>query len=310
MVKVIHGPTYKYQNERLIQPTAIYIQDHLYNEHSHSFSLQELLDNSVCDPKLHVLIFDHVNQQDEFQDYQCVYFPALLDREADEFAQANIVPDWQQKKFAFNFMINKPRPHRLQLLELIHGHNLNNFSHSLCWKMSPVSTVATTDYRIGSETQMNQGFKNGQYTNAYTYQKLLQKTVFEPSCVSLITEPVYWERQTIVTEKTIMAMYGGTIPIWVGGWRIADYLKLQGFDVFDDVVDHSYQDLTDPAGRVRCAIELNIDLLQQPDPKFISKFYNRLWHNYELAHSNLFKHQCWEIQDSFAKHNIVLNRLS
>jgi len=298
MIKVIHGPTYQYQGEQLESPTIIIIQDHCYDEETQAFALQKLLNHSRCDPQQHTLIFDHVVQQQEFSEYQCFYQPTLLARESQEFDAQSIVPQWQFKNCAFNFMINKPRPHRLQLLELIHKHSLTSFSHSLCWQTSPVPSIPITDYRIGGEIKLNQGVKNGHYRNSATYQTLLQQQVFEPACVSLITEPAYTERQTIVTEKTIMAIYGGTIPVWVGGWRIADYMRDQGFDVFDDLIDHSYQDLEDPAHRVAQAVSLNLQLLRKPNPDFFNQYQHRLRHNFDLARSGIWQQQCDAICNS------------
>jgi hypothetical protein len=292
MLKVIHGPTYQYQGERLDVPTKIIVQDHCYNETTQTFPLQDLLDNSTCNPAHHTLVFDHVLQQDEFAQYQCLYMPSLLAREALEFMEQSISPNWNSKKYAFNFMINKPRSHREQLLQLIDQYNLTSFSHSLCWKNSPVDRIPVTNYRIGEEVQLDQGIKNRSYRNSTTYQVLLQQKIFEPTCVSLITEPAYTEQQTIVTEKTIMAIYGGTIPIWVGGWRIADYMRNQGFDVFDDVVNHSYQRLSDPAQRVAQAVASNLDLLREPDLDFFDRYQHRLRHNYNLARSGIWQQQC------------------
>jgi hypothetical protein len=155
-----------------------------------------------------------------------------------------------------------------------------------------VPNISVTNYRIGDEIQLDRGIKNGHYLNALTYQTVLQQQVFEPSCISLITEPVYVEHQTMVTEKTIMALYGGTIPIWVGGWRIADWLTSQGFEVFDDVVDHSYQRLSDPAQRVAQAVASNLDLLREPDLDFFDRYQHRLRHNYNLARSGIWQQQC------------------
>ena len=282
MIKIIHGPTYQYQGETLDQPTLIYVQDHHYNEQDQCFHLQRLLNGSTE----HTVVFDHVVQHDEFLSNP-VYFPALLAREMYEFNQQNIVPNWTNKTHAFNFMINKPRPHRAQLLSLIDQHWLSNYTHSLCWKQSPVTSVAVTDFRIGAETVMDQGIRLGNYTNACIYQALLQTQVFEPSWVSLVTEPAYYEQETIVTEKTIMAICGGTIPIWVGGWRIADYMRSQGYDVFDDIVDHSYQNLNDPARRVEQAIIRNIDLLKNVRPVSV----DRLTHNLDLLKKNNFQQE-------------------
>ena len=282
MIKIIHGPTYQYQGETIDQPTLIYVKDHHYNEQDQCFHLQRLLNGSTE----HTVVFDHVVQHDEFLSNP-VYFPALLAREMYEFNQQDIMVNWTQKNVAFNFMINKPRPHRLWLLKLIDQLELTNFSHSLCWHNSPVKSVPPTDFRIGNEFVMDRGFKNKNYLNAKTYADLLQTNVFEPSCVSLITEPVWYEKETIVTEKTIMAIYGGTIPIWVGGWRIPDYMKSLGFDIFDDLVDHSYQDLTDPVDRCHQAVLRNINLLK--NCTILNQ--HRLQKNLKLAQSNPWRTQ-------------------
>lgn len=273
---IIHGPTYQYRGESLSHPELIYVRDHHYDGINQCFHLQALLQGS----QEHTVVFDHVLQHDEFLDNP-VYFPALLAREADEFNQHAIQVDWQNKTHAFNFIINKPRPHRLLLLELIDQYKLFNYCHSLCWQ-SAVGTVPVTDFRIGDEIVLDQGFRNRHYPNATTYQQLLQAQVFEPTAVSLITEPAYYERETIITEKTLMAIYGGTVPVWVGGWRIADYMRDQGFDVFDDLVDHSYQSLADPAERVQQAVRRNQHLLTQ----LVTVDPARLQHNLELAQSN------------------------
>jgi hypothetical protein len=276
---IIHGPTYCYQGETLEKPTLIYVRDHHYNEQQQCYHLQKLLAGS----QEHTVIFDHVLQHDEFLTNP-VYFPLLLAREIHEFNQQNITVDWSYKNVAFNFMINKSRPHRLWLLEIIDQLSLTNFSHSLCWQESPHQSIPVTDYRIGKELTLSRGLKNNQYPNALTYAELLQKSVFERSCVSIITEPIWYERETIVTEKTIMAIYGGTIPIWFGGWRIPDYMRSIGFDVFDDIVDHSYQNLPDPEQRCREAVNRNIHLLKN----LTTVDQSRLEHNLNLVKSNFW----------------------
>jgi hypothetical protein len=274
---IIHGPTYRYQGEHLAEPTVILVQDHHYNENDQCFHLQKLLAGS----QQHTVIFDHVVQHNEFLD-DPVYFPLLLAKETHEFAQQQITVDWSYKNVAFNFMINKARSHRLWLLNTIDQLGLTNFCHSLCWQQSPCKSIPVTDYRMGEEFVMSQGLKNGHYFNALTYAKLLQKSVFEPSCVSVITEPVWHERETIVTEKTIMSIYGGTIPIWFGGWRIPDYMRSLGFDVFDDLVDHSYQSLDDPYRRCQQSILRNMNLLKNP----CTVDQQRLQYNLDLLKTN------------------------
>lgn len=279
----VHGPTYCYHGEILTEPTLIFVEDHHYDENNQCFQLKQLLDNSTC---THTVIFDHVLWHEEFIS-DPVYFPKLLVKETKEYNNQQILPDWSNKIHAFNFIINKPRIHRRMLLELVDEFKLTNYCHSLCWMESTVPSISVTDFRLGKEILLNQGYKNGSYTNAQIYQGLLQTAVVEPTCVSLITEPAYYEKETIVTEKTLTAIWGGTIPIWVGGWRIPDYMRQLGFDVFDDLVDHSYQQLVDPAERCRCAITNNLDLLK----KITFVDHQRLLHNLELAKSNPWQDQ-------------------
>ena len=288
----IHGPTYKYAGEVLDKPEIIVVRDHHYNEVDHCFHVKNLLENSTCDPYLHTLLFDHVLIHDDvLKDYNIILYPALIAKEEREFNQQLIEIDWNNRSCIFNFMINKPRTHRKRLLKLVEELNLTNYTYSLPWIENPFTSLPVTNYMIGTETQMLQGIRSGNIMNWQNYKQLLQKTVFEPSCISLITEPVFFERESILTEKTIMSIYSGTLPIWVGGWRCADALRSFGFDVFDDIVDHSYQDLDDPFDRCYHAIECNLNLLRDFDlvHKFIQNNKSRFEHNLNLLKNNVFQ---------------------
>jgi hypothetical protein len=285
---VIHGPTYRYSQEVLTHPEIIWVRDHHYDSDSQCYHVGKLLENSACDPQKHLLVFDHVNIQDGLTKYPYICFPAFLARENKEFIHQQIEPDWNNKTFIFNFMINKPRPNRLRLLELVEEHKLTNYQHTLAWKINRINSIPITDYIFGSEIRMDQGLLLGPLTNAHTYQGLLQKTIFEPTCISLITEPAYYEKECIVTEKTLMALYAGTIPIWAGGWRIPDYMTSMGFDVFNDIVDHSYQNAPDHKQRCDLAIERNLELLTNFDLAYSKLDKVRLQHNYDLLQQNVF----------------------
>jgi hypothetical protein len=165
----------------------------------------------------------------------------------------------------------------------------NNIAYQKIILSSKITTTPR-QYLFGTEKLLDQGLQYGSITNPEVYQRFLQQAVFEPTCVSLITEPAFFERETIITEKTIMAIYGGTVPIWVGGWRIADYLRGQGFDVFDDIVDHSYQDMPDPWDRCYYAIEKNLNLLKDFDTvqRFVYNNKHRLQANLDLLTTNIF----------------------
>ena len=254
---ILINSLYRYQGERLQEPAVIFVVDHHYDEATKTWPLQQLLENSICDPYSHTLLFDMHLHDDIFVKYNPLCIPFFCATTVKEFQKENIIPNWTNKTKTFNFMINKLRPHRKRLLELVEELNLTNYTYSLPWRENPFTSLPVTNYMIGTETQMPQGIRSGSIRNSQNYKQLLQKTVFEPSCISLITEPTYIEKESLISEKTIMAIYGGTVPIWVGGWRCADSMRMLGFDVFDDLVDHSYQSLEDPIERIDKSIELN-----------------------------------------------------
>jgi hypothetical protein len=324
MIRVF-GPEYQYQGEILTQPAIIYLDDHHYDETNRCFQVEKLLANSACDPQQHLLIIEGLGHDDVLARYNCVTFPRFTAKVCDQFNTHAIQPDWSKKTVGFNFMINKPRLHRNFLLMLIKHFGLTNYTYSLPWKEKNlgsksllkltsndhyrkiisdniVTAIPGTSYVFGSEDLLDQGLQNGTFTNQETYDKLLRITVFEPSCISLITESLFFERETRISEKTIMAMYGGTIPIWVGGWRHADRLRELGFDLFDDIIDHSYQTMSDPLDRCYSSIELNIDLLRDPDRvrQFVQDNHARLEYNLKLCRQNVFSSH---LHNQIKKHN-------
>ena len=282
----ISGPTYRYTGER-IHNEIVYIDDHCYDETSQSFPVKQLLVNN---PGNHLLVFDHLGHDDVLAEYPHVIMPVYLAAEVEEFKRQKLQPNWSNKTHCFNFMINKPRLNRIRLLEYVEREQLTNRLYALPWRHSDYASIPVTDYRIGEEVVLDQGVKNRHYPNALTYQQLLQRQVFEPTCVSLITEPCYLEREIMITEKTVMAMYAGTLPIWIGGWRLPDAMRDLGFDVFDDIVDHSYSTLADPVARLDQALIKNQRLLTDFDlvRDFIAVNQQRLQHNVDLLEQNVF----------------------
>jgi hypothetical protein len=296
----------RYSDQTLAESDVIFIQDHHYDEVSQCFPVQSLLENSS---RTHTLLFDHVLQHDDcLRHHNMICLPIFLSRTVNQFIKQNIEISWDHKPYQFNFMINKPRLHREFLLLLIQHFGLSNFTYTLCGKHNRIDiellASATTNhlyqqiinstqldipvrqFLLGHENLMNRGLHYGHVTNSENYNCYLQKNLFEPSRISLITEPAFFERETIITEKTVMAIWGGTIPIWVGGWCIPNYMKSLGFDIFEDIVDHDYQLLPDPMDRCYHAIARNLGVLQHP---VSANLQQRLQHNLDLLLDNCFK---------------------
>ena len=76
--------------------------------------------------------------------------------------------------------------------------------------------------------------------NSWTWINILQD-LMSRSAVSLVSESQQEQLSCVFTEKTLYAVMGFTFPIWIGGVGHADYFQSMGFDIFADVIDHSYQ---------------------------------------------------------------------
>jgi hypothetical protein len=193
----LFGPTYRFNGEVLTDPEIIYVNDHHYDEENQCFHLRKLLENSVCDPQQHLLVFDHINHEDELNEYNHICLPIFLAGEVQEFINQKIQPDWSQKSKIFNFMINKPRLNREFLLIMIEHFGLDNYSHSLAWKkinfnkitlkarmQNPLyrsmvdqatEIIPVTNYVFGPEVALDQGVKNGNFKNEEAKQLLIRK---------------------------------------------------------------------------------------------------------------------------------------
>jgi hypothetical protein len=80
------------------------------------------------------------------------------------------------------------------------------------------------------------------------------------TAVNIVTETEYDTAPGIVTEKTLMAIAAGQIPIVIGHQGIVQHCRELGFDMFDDLVNTSYDTLPNDV-RLEQAILLNRDLI-------------------------------------------------
>lgn len=53
-----------------------------------------------------------------------------------------------------------------------------------------------------------------------------------------------------ISEKTFKTIINSQIPIFLSSYKTVYYYRMLGFDVFDDIVDHSYDLMQDPHSRI------------------------------------------------------------
>jgi hypothetical protein len=177
------------------------------------------------------------------------------------FALSRLIPaePWIPKHSAFNFCINKVRDNRAWLIRELARRKILTDTYSIHWSTYP--EYPNRYWMSDTSEKFDGNINNNQTTNIEVYKNFLQHKVYEPSYISLITEPAWQHRAVTITEKTMFAFEAGTVPIWIGGVSTPRAMKNLGFDIFEDIVDHSYQHMHTNELRMSKAIELNIDLL-------------------------------------------------
>ena len=108
--------------------------------------------------------------------------------------------------------------------------------------------------------------------------------------VEIITETSGFEKCFLITEKTTNSIIACNFPIWISSPGVVKFLRSMGLDVFDDIIDHSYDTIEDPYLRFYQAVFLNRDLLTNTEAtKYLwKKNKDRFLKNVEFAKNDMY----------------------
>ena len=282
-IPILFGPDI-FKTQCLPDVELVYIDDHLGHEyHENTFrQLNALLKNSNVN-----VVIEYIATQD----IQPVYKNKLMCLPFQTYhtchAMQKTMPfnDWAVKQGVFNFCLNKKRGNRDWLLKQLARLNLKTEFYTVSW--SEESLYPNRFWLAEHSERLGSNINNSSHTNLFLYDQFLRDHVYEPTLISLITEPEWQPRATFLSEKTVFAFEAGTIPIWVGGYGQAHSLKSLGFDVFSDIVDHSYQFESNAVRRMELALESNLQLFSDFDRlnNFFIQNRQRFEHNRKLLRS-------------------------
>jgi hypothetical protein len=119
----------------------------------------------------------------------------------------------------------------------------------------------------------------------------LDLDVYQKSLFNIITET--YIHSTILSEKTFKVFAAGQIPIMCGPQGAIDHLRQLGFDVFDDIVDHSYDNIIDWKERIT-SMHSSLDAIVSQD------------HNSLLEVTRHRRYKNWQQLQSVELHNKLL----
>lgn len=227
------------------------------------------------------------------------------------------LPEYQTATHCFNFSINKCDPVRTLILRLIewfkfdsyqytwsgHGavenmaNTINEFSKiSASWLseefrthiLGPVTTIDPRWIDTNEPSDLVQSFRKHSGSSEKQWQMYLSNLIGH-TAVSLITDPVTdFDSNFVFSERWVYTVSALTFNLWVGTYGQAEQARRMGFDVFDDVIDHSYQYYDTVSERCYYALEKNRQILSDLDKAntYKSTRKDRLLKNRELMLSN------------------------
>lgn len=188
-----------------------------------------------------------------------------------------------KKKITKNltFLSNKPRPHRiLTSMVLANLFKDKQLSYTYIPDTNETQSIIVDELLIDTDYNFSKKFLEERYFKIYEdnvyvknqrianpgtdwkhFRGLVSAGLFDDTALSIILEPSYYEAGVVFTEKTLMAIYVGHFLIWPGGYKSAEVAKSLGLDVFEDIIDHSYQYIEHPGKRVVEAILRNQTIL-------------------------------------------------
>jgi len=198
----------------------------------------------------------------------------------------------------YNFLtLNRNyRPHRVWLLSLLRDLNLTKHGLLSCMFAKDVPGIEPNildKYEI---------YNNHQNDNVNNFNNKL-RNYYRDTFVEIVSETSYLEDAFNVTEKTLNSIYGCSFPIFISSAGTVKFLRNMGIDVFDDVVDHAYDDIQDHEERLNTAIRLNADLLtdNQKVKALHKKHIDRFVQNVDFAKNKLYNYYTDRATDMFLK---------
>lgn len=206
-------------------------------------------------------------------DTEYYFWPDDLTNISLDLQQLTNLTDYSPEH-CFNFIINKARPNRVELINQLNTLGLTNCDYTL---------------NFDSNTQFNKKFISGIATKHSDMYGRNLHTIFSKSVISLITEPSNQNFTVNFTEKSLFSVIGLTFPIWIDGYKAPSLWESYGFDIFSDVINHNYQYCTTMEERISQAITDNMRILSDLEfgKELKQKHHNRLVANRMNMHNNV-----------------------
>lgn len=275
------------------QQSGIALLDHVVRKfHDTNFVLftsYEHLDREINQPNLQIVPWggDIVNQSGEYPTVDPV-----LDK------------NFSSPKHFISLNRNS-RTHRIFLLSYLFGRKYDRYGHltflgktrsNLDSEFLNIVSWCFSEGHDDIRSTVMQGYKRlsskfdndpdkyeiydgvGANNNVYNFKHRLAP-LYQDSFVEIVTETTFASPAFMITEKVLNSIYGCNFPIVLSGQGAVQHLRDIGFDMFDDVINHSYDSISNPIDRIAAAVDLNAKILS--DGAFAKEKWRECQHRFE-----------------------------
>jgi hypothetical protein len=112
-----------------------------------------------------------------------------------------------------------------------------------------------------NKLQLENNNIDGMIPCVYNYNTFL-KPIYENIGIEIITGTHFFEKNPVLSEKEIQSVYAKNFPIYINGPGMSKEMKeLFDIDIFEDIIDHSYDEIANHFERLSTAIDRNTHLL-------------------------------------------------
>ena len=268
------------------------------------FTSVENLESYITLPNVHIVPWggDITNHQQEYSKVEPV-----LEKDLDSTT-------------TFLSLNRNRRTHRAMLLSLLHDLNIQDHGLISCmfkdqindiydytkWKTDSVIDYASGWNKVTQSTILLNDdpniYNNNNNDNVSNFKNKLTD-YYRQTFVEIISETSYTEACYNLTEKTLNSIYGCSFPILLCSKGSVEFLRSIGLDMFDDIIDHSYDSIEDPAARLESAILKNQELLTNNDrtKQLWIENKDRFKNNVDFCRQRLYNYYNTRSKDLFNK---------
>jgi hypothetical protein len=203
------------------------------------------------------------------------------------------------------------RSHRAFLISLLHADGLNQHGLISCMFKNNVKDIleylqwpldahmqdtVLRGFNLAKKSTTLLGdsreiYTTGNNDNIGNFNKKL-RTYYRETFVEIVTETNCTEKCFNLTEKTLNSIYGCNFPILISSPGAVKFLRDMGLDMFDDIIDHSYDLVDNPIDRIQQAVYNNRRILT--DNHYVKKIWlenqQRFLSNVNFVKHNMYKY--------------------